>query len=286
MCWWIWLLPLTALWALIDAPRWLVMICVAVSLLQILKLAVFLQFNATAGCRLSTATIIGWFIGWPGLNAADYFRTCPVDRGSIKESEWLAAIVKTALGCITLTYLVPSIATCHPLFGGWVALFGLLMLFHFGAFHLLALMWCRLGRSVKPLMDRPLLATSVGGFWSHRWNLAFRDFANQFVMRPLARRWGGLAALWGCFLFSGLVHELAISIPAGGGYGLPTGYFLLQAAAATFERSAWGQRLGLRHGWRGWLFALLVIAPGAMALFHPPFIRVVVLPLVGLRVST
>ena len=81
------------------------------------------------------------------------------------------------------------------------------------------------------------------------------------------------------FLVSGAIHELVISVPAGAGYGLPTAYFLVQGGAVILERSRIGRRMGLRAGWRGRVFALLVVAAPAFWLFHPPFIRNVILPM-------
>ena len=62
-----------------------------------------------------------------------------------------------------------------------------------------------------------------------------------------------------------------ISCAARGGYGLPTAYFVLQGVGVSFERSRVGRRLGLRRSVRG-------TAGPAFWLFHPPFVRYVVLP--------
>jgi alginate O-acetyltransferase complex protein AlgI len=48
------------------------------------------------------------------------------------------------------------------------------------------------------------------------------------VHRPLQRRLGRGPALLGSFLVSGLLHEVAISLPVRAGWGLPKLYFLLQ----------------------------------------------------------
>ena len=78
-------------------------------------------------------------------------------------------------------------------------------------------------------------------------------------------------ALVAGFVFSGLVHELVISVPARAGYGGPTLFFALQVPALLFERSRTGKALGLGQGVRGWLLTVLVIVGPAGMLFHPPF---------------
>ena len=127
-------------------------------------------------------------------------------------------------------------------------------------------------------MNAPILASSVSDFWGKRWNTAFRDLTHRFLFRPLAARLGPRGSILAGFLCSGLVHDAVISVPAGGGYGLPTAYFLIQAVALLFERSALGRRLGLMRGYRGWLFTMTVLLAPAAWLFHPPFVRHVILP--------
>lgn len=82
------------------------------------------------------------------------------------------------------------------------------------------------------------------------------------------------------FLFSGVVHDLVISVPAGGGYGKPTLYFLIQWAAMGIQHTALGDRLGLRRGWRGWIVTMLVLVLPLNLLFHPEFALGVILPFV------
>lgn len=73
-------------------------------------------------------------------------------------------------------------------------------------------------------------------------------------------------------------HELAISVPACGGYGLPTAYFLWQACGISIERSAWGKWLKLRHGWCGWIFRATFTGTPAFIVFHPWFVLRVLVP--------
>jgi alginate O-acetyltransferase complex protein AlgI len=156
---------------------------------------------------------------------------------------------------------------------------GLILFLHFGSFERLALEWRRRHVDVRPLMNRPLHASSLAEFWSSRWNAAFNAFARDLVFWPLARRYSAGVGAAGVFLISGLLHDAVISLPAGAGYGLPTAYFLLQGGATLFERSARGRSLGLGRGWRGRVFTIAITAVPAFWLFHPPFVRNVILPM-------
>jgi alginate O-acetyltransferase complex protein AlgI len=95
------------------------------------------------------------------------------------------------------------------------------------------------------------------------------------VHRPLRRRVGETGALAGSFLASGILHELVISVPVRAGYGLPTLYFALHGALVLIERKI-GRPLG-RTWTLFWLGAPLLLV------FHLPFLRGIVWPLVGLR---
>lgn len=174
---------------------------------------------------------------------------------------------------------VPFFATNHPLVTGWVGMIGLVFLLHFGAFHLLSLLWRALGVNAMPIMQSPGSATSLARFWGGSWNVAFSDLMNEHLFKPIARQLGARRALFAVFLISGLLHELVISLPAHGGYGLPTLYFASQGLALLFERSPVGRDIGLGSGWKGWCFVALVSGATAFWLFHPTFIRNVILPM-------
>lgn len=89
---------------------------------------------------------------------------------------------------------------------------------------------------------------------------------------------GANGAMFVAFLASGLIHDVVISLPAQGGYGLPTLYFVLQATGLAVQRSTFIRKFKLDHGFFGWLFTLAVAGGPAFWLFHPLFIVRVVLP--------
>lgn len=162
---------------------------------------------------------------------------------------------------------------------GWAGMVGLIFVLHFvGSFHLLSCAWRAAGVNAKPLMNWPVLATSVSEFWGKRWDTAFRDLTHRFLFRPLASRLGARAGVAAGFLFSGVVHDLVISGPVRAGYGWPTLYFAVQGLGLLAEKSKTGKRFGLGAGWRGRAFTAAVVVGPAFGLFHPPFVRGVILP--------
>ena len=192
--------------------------------------------------------------------------------------EWIWAALKTAFGVGLLWVVARRIPESEELVRGWVGLFGLIFLLHFGSFHLIALFWQAIGVAAEPIMSKPILSKSLSEFWGKRWNLGFRQLAYDLIFRPLHRRIGAAVAGMLVFVASGLIHDLVISVPARGGYGLPTVYFILQGLGVMLERSTLGRRLGVQKGIAAWLFLLVVAAVPAFWLFHPPFVRRVILP--------
>lgn len=223
-----------------------------------------------------------YLLAWPGMDARAFLDPRPLPAGRRPTAgEWAFAASKLGLGAVLTWGVVRLVPEDDPLLRGWVGMAGLVFLLHFGAFHLLSCAWRTAGMDARPLMDWPVAATGLAEFWGRRWNIAFRDLAHRFLFRPLAGRLGPRAGLAAGFLFSGVAHDLVISVPAGGGYGWPTLYFALQGAGLLAERSAPGRAAGLGRGWRGRAFTPLVVAGPAFGLFHPPFVLNVVVPFLG-----
>lgn len=274
---WPLLLMSTAIWSMLGLSPFATMCCISMSLFLLIKLHTFVEFRKTNKPSLKDS--VAWFLEWPGLDANVFFDR-QAARVGVSNHEVRFAIAKTCLGLLLFFVVAPRLLDWHAITAGWVALAGVVFMLHFGAFHLSALFWKANGRNVRPIMNAPILATSVGEFWSKRWNLAFRDYAHPLLFKPLARRFSPVMAIVGGYTFSGIVHELAISLPAKSGFGLPTLYFLLQGIAILLERKISKAGLNLRGGVTGWIWTLLVTVPTAVLLFHPPFIESVVIPLI------
>ncbi len=214
---------------------------------------------------------------WPGMDATA-FLSPSVATVPPPAKEWWLALGKLLLGAAIFFGLARSLPCGYPYLTGWVGMLGIVLMLHFGSFHLASCARGAAGVNAQPLMNWPMKAVSLGDFWGGRWNTAFRDLTYRFLFRPLTRFLGLRRAILAGFFISGLVHDLVISVPASGGYGLPTAFFLIQAAGIVAERSRFGHTVGLRKGVRGRAFTMAVVAAPACALFHPPFVLRIVVP--------
>ena len=265
-----------ATWLLtVAAPAWIMCWSLIFALVWGAKWPIWRRAERRFG-NAGVGRFMAFFL-WPGMDATPFFNRNPVPPAAGR-LEWFRAIAKVAFGA-ALVWTVTGWFASEPLLAGWVGMVGVVFLVHFGGFDVLRILYRRAGFAVEPIMRAPALARSLGEFWGRRWNLAFSDFAYDVGITPLKRRLGIAGATVVVFATSGVLHELVISVPARGGYGLPTMYFLLQGFGLAFERTRFARRLGLGHGLRGWLFTALITAGPAYWLFAPPFVHHVVLPM-------
>lgn len=189
--------------------------------------AVVLAERHHAGKPLPRA-FVAWLLLWPGMR--------PVARAaSPRLAVALQGLACIAIGtaCMFTARLVwaetASLWATAPLI-----MVGFSLCLHFGLFNLLTAGWRMVGFSAGPLFRNPLASRSLEDFWSRRWNIAYVEMCQETVLRvfrnsdrqsaktpkdnprPLAFwRFGGKSqfATGAIFVFSGLLHEVAISLP-------------------------------------------------------------------------
>lgn len=157
------------------------------------------------------------------------------------------------------------------------------LVLHFGLLSISAGILRLSGVHAYYLFNRPATSVSLTEFWGKRWNVAFIEMTTITLLRPLRHRLGNAAALLIAFLFSGLLHELALSVPVNKGFGLPLLYFFIQGLMVLLEKrlAFSGSRfLQNRMIARIWVFFWLVVP--IPLLFHKAFLQEVIWRLAGL----
>ncbi len=256
-------------------PNWVFMWSIAVVVYGTCKVLTWMRAQPAGNWKKS---LIYLFFE-PGLNAKRFLS----DRSRVDlpgRIEWICAWTFFFVGILSVAVIVPAIPEEQRSLSAAIGMIGIVLILHFGLLDLLSLTLRSAGYASTSLMNEPWRATGVADFWS-RWNTGFRDLSREFIFYPLVRSKQTQLGLWATFLFSGLVHDLVVSIPAHGGYGLPTLYFLIQALAMNFERSRLGKTLGLNRGWTGWLFTALTVLLPVSLLVHFPFQENVIMPMLS-----
>jgi len=228
--------------------------------------------------RRSSAPIwkhVGFLVAWPGMDV-DAFLFGRVEKPP-RVREWLFAIAKCVMAAVLLL-VAYSWPKPFGVVAAWIGMIAIVMAIHFGLFHVLSCIWRANGVKAMPVMNLPIASKSISDFWSHRWNLAFRDLTKRLCFLPLSRRMHASSALLTSFIASGAVHDLVISLPAGGGYGLPTLYFTFQGIAVLADRKRNLFSAQPRSTICGWMIAFLVIVLPLPLLFHSSFIHKVIIP--------
>ncbi len=274
-----------------DEPAGLRMLLLIAALLFGMKAVVSVESQRAGEAALSPLRWLAFAALWPGMRPgifvglggpplANAWRTA---RSGLLSLAGGAALVGLAAGVWHLGR--PTLSDREARLAATVLLLpGLSLGLHFGIFNVIAGLWRRLGVDARPLFRAPLAARSLGEFWGRRWNLAFSEMTAVGIYRPLAGWAGRAPATTGAFLASGILHELAISVPVLAGFGGPLLYFVLHGLLVLLERIL--ERRGLavsRWGWasRAWVIGWLALP--LPILFHQPFLEGCVWPLIGME---
>lgn len=145
----------------------------------------------------------------------------------------------------------------------WAMFLPMSLAFHFGALRVLKGCVRAAGFPVRTLFPNPLKTRGIGDFWSLRWNVGYSQMMQRVVGRPITIVSGRSAGIMAVFVASGLLHELAITLPVRAGFGGPTLYFLFYGLLALMERKR-GKAFGR-------IPTLLAVALPIGCLFPPAF---------------
>ena len=272
-------------------PAGVRMLAIIGALLFGMKAVVTVEARADGMPALSAWRWLCFAALWPGMRPAIFAKA----GGGRQPGAWALIGAGCVRGCIGLALAFLAWLVWHhgrpPLsdaaacvLATVLLLAGVSLTVHFGVFNIVAGMWRLAGVDARPLFRAPLAARSLADFWSRRWNLAFSEMTALGIYRPLSGSLGRRGATVAAFLASGVLHELAISVPVLAGFGLPLVYFLLHGSLVSIERDLERRGRG-PNTWGGWahLWVLGWLAVPAPILFHPPFLRGVVWPLIGME---
>jgi len=268
-----------------SEPAGVRMLALIVAALLPLKILVAVEERAQGGAPLTFGRWLEFAAGWIGMQPAFFARS---RQGPLRGAGALLARGAThvALGAVLILAARFAWTSTHSRLLATVLLLpGLSLFVHFGLCSLLAGFWRTRGVPCDALFRAPLRSTSLSEFWGRRWNLAFSEMTAIAVYRPLSPRVGRGAALFASFLVSGLLHEMAISLPVRAGFGLPLLYFAIHGALVLVERAL--ARAGRPlNGALGRIWTLAALALPLPLLFHRPFLEGIVWPLIGIEPSS
>lgn len=278
----IWFLPLINtivgyLLVLSKAPGYRMLILIL--LLFLGMKAVSLVYRYPGKGKLGFFQWIVFALGWPGMDPLPFEQLGKHKQISIERSYLRSGLLSLVAGLVLL-YSLARLLHNQALPEYWLCLLSFIpfiMIFHIGIGNIGVSLWAVLGIAVTPLMDAPWKAEQLGTFWGKRWNIAFIQMTRITLFVPFARRQKGTWALLLSFLISGIFHEVALTLPVDGGYGLPLLYFTIQALLVLAERK-------FIHLWppfarRLWTYTCLLI-PFPL-LLPPAFLSKMILPLLN-----
>lgn len=151
--------------------------------------------------------------------------------------------------------------------GGVLFIYGVADTFNHGA----TTLFCAFGQRPPRLHHAPVLALSVGAFWSRHYNLSVSAWLGRHFHRPWARRGRPRLGLALAFIVSAAFHAWLAFVPLDATMAALMGVFFLVQAVAIFLEQRLGQAhwpRAARHIWTAtWML-------GSAPLFVEPFLRI------------
>lgn len=255
--WLCWVFPIASVLIIhrctTDASLLFRMVALILVLLTGMKVVMARQYT---NLNFTLGKWVLYCFAWVGMNPEIFFK-----RRSLPDNSLLyRGILFFITGLTTLLALRFFLDSKFPPEGfmflglSLVLLIALSMVLHFGLLNISAWVLQKFNYPAYSLFREPLKSESLRDFWSKRWNLAFTEMTSVLIFRPLSKSQSTILALGLSFLFSGLLHEVALSFSVNEGYGLPTLYFIIQFLLILAEEKIWRRKPG-----KFWVILSLII---------------------------
>jgi predicted DCC family thiol-disulfide oxidoreductase YuxK len=183
--------------------------------------------------KLSLPALLVYLVLWPGMDPKPFFDK--VNRNAQAGNLILFGLIRFAIGCAFIILIAFYAVHLSMTALEWFGIAALLFTIHLSFSDVLTGIPRTKGWGVARLFNNPFNSKSLHEFWSKRWNVAFIEMDRILFFKPLQRLFGIRGAIFGVFVVSGILHELAISYPAQSGWGLPFAYFILQGILVLLE---------------------------------------------------
>lgn len=240
--------------------------------------------------QLSFLQWLFFAVGWVGMRVQPFEKLGqPALKGSWPKIRFGLWRILAGFSLIFIAHLLVNLPFRN---GAWymlitgILLIAFSLILHFGLLSISAGLWRLFGVDSYFLFIAPTKSKNLTAFWSRHWNIAFSEMTSIAVFKPLVSKVGNFCALIMAFLFSGLMHELAISIPVKTGYGGPLLYFLIQGLVVLLEKVLLKMNAEiLKKPLVSKLWILFWLVLPLPLLFHREFITEIVWPLAGLDIN-
>ena len=260
----VWLMALSALfcmhWVALGESGFMRMIWLCSVLMAGMKAIVYREWCAVRNRKLSWSSWLMFAYLWFGMDPGAFL----VRRKMEWKSHALVGSLCLLAGCV-------GVYICYLLDVRNVVILFICMSigFHFGILRLMTAFWRMQCFPVKLLFRNPLAMRGFRDFWGKRWNLAYSQMMARAVKKPLTPVLGDKGSMFAVFLVSGLLHELAITVPVGGGYGWPTAFFIIHGVICLLEKKD-SIYMGVVCG--------VVLVLGVPYLFGQKFLEEIIIP--------
>ena len=262
--WAVWLMLLVAIymmqWVSIGESGFLRMILICSVLMASMKAIVYREWCAAGNKHLSWLRWIMFSCLWFGMDPSAFRHR--------RNFEWKTHAVVGGL-CVVCGLLGVWLSFLFDVRNVVILFIAMSLSFHFGVLRLMTAFWRMQGFSVRVLFRNPLELRGFRDFWGKRWNLGYSQMMARAVKKPLIPLLGEKLSMFAVFVVSGLVHELAITVPVGAGYGWPTLFFMVHGVFCVLEK-----RDSVLMAVLCWLMLIF----GVPMLFGDKFVEEIILP--------